>query len=68
MKNKTFLKTFSNPLGITFYLIIGFAMLLGSINRFVLNEIVLGLTSLIGSFGFLSIAIYLLFTYRNSKK
>ena len=68
MKNEPIIYRLANPFGITIYMFIGIAMLIGAISRFLANEPLLALTSLLGGCGFTGISVCLIVFYRNAKK
>lgn len=68
MKNKSAIYKLANPFGITIYMFIGIAMLMGAITRFIANEPLHGIASLLGGCGFTCIAVSLLVIYRSAKK
>ncbi len=68
MENKSAIYKLANPFGITIYMFVGIAMLMGAITRFIANELLLALASLLGGCSFTCISFFLIVEYRNAKK
>lgn len=68
MENKPIIYRLANPFGITIYMFVGIAMLIGAITRFLANEPLLALASLLGGCGFTCSSFFLIAIYRNARK
>ena len=68
MKNQPIIYKLANPFGITIYMFVGIAMLIGAITRFIANEPLLALASLLGGCGFTSSGVCLIVIFRNARK
>ena len=65
MENNKFMEVFSNPFGISIFLIVSLGFLYQSFYRFSSQDTFLGITNTIGFIGFLSTTIFL---FENRKK